>query len=238
MERTTEEAALLVAQTGPLNGQRWSLRKSLVIGRETICDIVIADRQVSRRHARLQLAADGIYLEDLDSKNGTHLNGQPVQGLVLLRDGDLIQIALTQRFVYLSSDATLPLDGIGPELEDNPADHSEVPIVIGRLRLEIRSRRVWVINNHGIDEEIIPPLSVSQFRLLQMLYENQGRVVSRPELAEAIWGEDEAFEVSEQALDALVRRLRERIALIDPDNPYIVTVRGHGLRLDNPPAVG
>jgi DNA-binding response OmpR family regulator len=51
----------------------------------------------------------------------------------------------------------------------------------------------------------------------------------------AVWREDEAYEVSEQALDALVRRLRDRIANIDPEHNYIVTVRGHGLRLDNPP---
>jgi DNA-binding response OmpR family regulator len=49
-----------------------------------------------------------------------------------------------------------------------------------------------------------------------------------------VWGEKQAYEVSEQALDALVRRLRERIASIDPTHTYIVTIRGHGLRLDNP----
>ena len=39
-----------------------------------------------------------------------------------------------------------------------------------------------------------------------------------------------------QALDALVRRLRDRLATIDSGHSYIVTVRGHGLRLDNPSA--
>ena len=39
----------------------------------------------------------------------------------------------------------------------------------------------------------------------------------------------------EQALDALVRRLRERLASVDPQHTYLITVRGHGLRLDNPP---
>ncbi|MDH5506431.1 MAG: helix-turn-helix domain-containing protein, partial [Anaerolineae bacterium] len=49
-----------------------------------------------------------------------------------------------------------------------------------------------------------------------------------------IWGEEEAFEVSNQALDALVRRLRDRLKNVDDEHEYIVTVRGHGLRLDNP----
>ncbi len=39
--------------------------------------------------------------------------------------------------------------------------------------------------------------------------------------------------VSEQAIDAVARRLRERIAALDSDHEYIVTVRGHGFRLDN-----
>lgn len=242
MQRFTEEAALLVAQTGPLNGQRWPLKKTMTIGREAGCDIVIADRQISRHHARLRLDTEGIYLEDLQSKNGTFYNGQAIDLPVLLRDGDLIQIALTQKFLFLSSDATVPLDSSESELlglNRSEEVESAAPNALRRLRLEKRSRRVWVApgRNHPSEREVevLPPLSVSQFRLLEALYENLGRVVSRSELSAAIWGEDQAFEVSEQALDALVRRLRERIASLDPDHEYIVTVRGHGLRLENPP---
>jgi DNA-binding response OmpR family regulator len=49
-----------------------------------------------------------------------------------------------------------------------------------------------------------------------------------------VWGKETPW-VTEQAFDALVRRLRERINQIDPDYDYIVTVRGHGLRLVNNP---
>jgi DNA-binding response OmpR family regulator len=49
------------------------------------------------------------------------------------------------------------------------------------------------------------------------------------------WGEEQAIGVSDQALDALLRRLRDRIAAIDPAHPYIITVRGHGIRMENPP---
>jgi DNA-binding response OmpR family regulator len=38
---------------------------------------------------------------------------------------------------------------------------------------------------------------------------------------------------SEQAIDALVRRLRDRIAEIDPEHQYIITVKGHGFRFEN-----
>ena len=97
------------------------------------------------------------------------------------------------------------------------------------LRLEQRSRRVWIR-----DEEVLPPLSVSQFKMLELLYERQDQVVLRQELIATVWDEDQAVAVSEQALDALIRRLRDRLATVDPTHAYIVTVRGHGLRLDNP----
>jgi len=241
MEKEYEEVALLVAQTGPLNGQRWALRKSTIMGRESTCDIVIPDRQVSRQHARFITTSEGVILEDLDSKNGTHHNGQMVIDTILLQDGDVIQIALAQKFIFLSSDSTVPLDKEGIDLlelhiSDGQFQGGELP---GRLKLDKRSRRVWISLQKGEgtlqEKEILPPLSVSQFRLLELLYENQGQVISRQEMGSAVWGESQAFEVSEQALDALVRRLRDRIANTDPSHDYIVTVRGHGLRLENPP---
>jgi hypothetical protein len=220
MERKSEDIPLLVAQEGLLNGQRWALRNRLIIGRDASCDIVVADRQVSRRHARLTPTPTGILLEDMGSKNGTNRNGEPLSDSVILLDGDSIQIALAQTFLYLSSDATLPLDG-------EPA--FPLAATVGSLRVDKRSHRVWVR-----EQEVTPPLSMSQFKMLELLYENQGRVVSRQQLIEVVWGSEDAIQVTEQALDAMVRRLRERLADLDATHEYIVTVRGHGLRLDNP----
>ena len=72
--------------------------------------------------------------------------------------------------------------------------------------------------------------------MLWLLYESQGQVVSRPDLVSIVWGDDQAAGVSDQALDALIRRLRDRLAALDRKHQYIVTVRGHGIRLDNPPS--
>jgi DNA-binding response OmpR family regulator len=69
-----------------------------------------------------------------------------------------------------------------------------------------------------------------------VLFEHGGQVVDRQQLVSEVWGDEEAVGVSDQALDALLRRLRDRIAVNDPEHTYIVTVRGHGIRLDNPPA--
>jgi DNA-binding winged helix-turn-helix (wHTH) protein len=70
--------------------------------------------------------------------------------------------------------------------------------------------------------------------MLNLLYQADGDVVTRHELISAVWGEEHAYDVSNQALDALVRRLRDRLAEVDEEFQYIITVRGHGLRLDNP----
>jgi DNA-binding winged helix-turn-helix (wHTH) protein len=216
MEGNLAESPLLIAQNGPLKGQRWILNKPMLVGREATCDIVVSDRMVSRFHARLTPTLEGMLLEDLESKNGTHCNGSPVNGQVPLQDGDTVQIALAQQFLFLTSDATVPLS----ETEAHP----------GRLRLDMRSRQVWVE-----DRLIDPPLSALQFHVLQILFENQGQVVNRQQLVVSAWGQEQAIGVSDQALDALLRRLRDRIAEIDPEHPYIVTVRGHGIRLENPP---
>ncbi|MBN1372528.1 MAG: FHA domain-containing protein [Anaerolineaceae bacterium] len=219
MEHAGTDLPVFIAQSGPLNGQRWLLEGALLIGRDANCDLVIPDRQVSRYHARLSVEAGGVQLEDLNSKNGTFCNGQRIADSVILQDGDLVQVALVQHFTYLTSDATMPLEaGVLP-----------VDLPKTRLVLDIRSRRVWVSG-----KEVTPPLSVQQFRLLQMLEQRRGQVVSRQDLVDEVWGEDESVGVTEQAFDALVRRLRDRLLALDPDHTYVITVRGHGLRLENP----
>jgi hypothetical protein len=210
-----EDLPILIAQAGPLKGQRWTLNKPHLIGRDSTCEVIVPDRMVSRYHARLTPLPEGFQLEDLGSKNGTHCNGNPVTDHILLRDGDLIQIALCQQLLFLASDATMPL---------SEADKQE-----GRLRMDQRSRRVWV------DGKLIdPPLSVLQFHVLNALYEYQGQVLTRQQLVSKAWGDDEAVGVSDQALDALIRRLRDRIGEVDPKREYIVTIRGHGIKLENP----
>jgi hypothetical protein len=219
MGRSGAELPVLVAQTGLLNGQRWFIDRHIMIGRDSGCDLIIPDRQVSRYHARISRGEEGVLLEDLGSKNGTFYNGEAISEPVLVQDGGLIQIALVQHFVFLSSDATMPLD-------------SDAFMGIGdcrRLLLDMRARRVWIGK-----KEVVPPLSVSQFKLLQVLYEQPGKVVERQGLISGIWGDEGAIGVSEQALDALIRRLRERLKSIDDSHEFLVTVRGHGLRLDNP----
>ncbi len=217
MDPNFEEFPLLVAQEGPLKGQRWALSHTLVMGREATCDVVIVDRQVSRFHARITPSPEGMMLEDLGSKNGTSHNGVELTAPVMLQDGDLVGVALAQQFIFLTSDATMPL--------------AEGMVRPGRLMMDQKSRRVWVNQ-----QQLVPSLSAQQFKLLWLLYESQGQVIGRVDLVTAVWGEEQSAGVSDQALDALIRRLRDRLSALDPKHQYIDTVRGHGIRFDNPPS--
>jgi hypothetical protein len=219
MIENSQEYPLLIAQAGPLEGQRWKINAPLTLGRDKDCQIIIPLRQVSRHHSRVSPSPNGAIIEDLGSKNGTFLNGSLVQEPAILTDGDEIQISLAQHFIFLSSDATMPLESLPLEMQKR------------RLRMDAGARRVWVL-----DQEVDPPLSASQFNLLQALYTQTGAVVPRTEIITGVWS-SAAEGVTEQALDALVRRLRDRLGELDPNWEYIVTVRGHGLRLDNPPLV-
>lgn len=209
------ECPVVVAIQGPLDGRRWEIQDELIIGRGEDCQIQIDDRQVSRHHARLRLVDGKIILEDLASKNGTFLGGKLIEESVPLTDASLFQIAIIYKFVFYCSDATMPMEDLIPPLSGSAT----------KLVVDEKSRRVWVLG-----KEITPPLSAPQFRLLSELVSHSGRVIPRNELIRAIWADEEAEGVSEQALDALIRRLRDRLAEMDPSHNYIVTVRGHGLR--------
>lgn len=211
----SKEVAMLLVHEGNSPKTQWPLvKRSTIVGREADSDIQIDDRQVSRRHAEITQTVEGYTLRDLGSKNGTFLNGEPVtQKPRLIRNGDEVGIALCAKLTFVEDEATAPII----------LDYKHKP----SLKMDMSAKRVWVM-----DREITPPLSLAQYNLLELLYKNAGNVVSRDQVIAVVWSDEEAEGVSEQAIDALARRLRERIAEIDAENKYVETIRGHGFRLN------
>lgn len=62
------------------------------VGRADENDIVLSGDLVSRKHCRIHVASNGVRFEDLGSRNGTRLNGEPLKGTVDLHEGDVVQI--------------------------------------------------------------------------------------------------------------------------------------------------
>jgi hypothetical protein len=86
--------AKLVVVRGENQGASIALdRGSMVLGRRSDCEIVLSHKAAARCHARIVREGDDYYLEDLNSRNGTWLNGARIHGRVPLRQGDRIRIA-------------------------------------------------------------------------------------------------------------------------------------------------
>jgi pSer/pThr/pTyr-binding forkhead associated (FHA) protein len=88
-----------LVQTGGERRGVYFIRTSLSIGRLSGNDVVLEDRRVSRRHAQVALRDGGIYLRDLNSLNGTRVNGVLATGDHLLVNGDVIRLGEAS-FVY------------------------------------------------------------------------------------------------------------------------------------------
>jgi hypothetical protein len=80
-----------------VDGRRMMVgRTGAVIGRSRDCDIVLADANVSRRHAEILPTEGGWSIGDLGSTNGTAVNGRRIRGAVSLSGGDRIEIGTSE----------------------------------------------------------------------------------------------------------------------------------------------
>jgi len=176
----------------------------ILLGRSDKCAVYIADARASRRHAQIVWDGETSTLTDLDSANGTFLNGRRISAPETLRDGDEIAIA-SAVFTFHDPDATLRA--------------ANMPLLV----VDARSGEIWV-NRKPVS------LSPKEQALFDLLYRNAGKPISKQQIAEAVWPEY-AAQVYDYQIESLVKRLREKIEP-DPANPaLIVTMHGRGYKL-------
>ena len=95
----------------------------------------------------------------------------------------------------------------------------------GPVRMDVERHLVTVNGAHT-------PLPLKEFELLEMLLRNSGRVLTRAQLIDRVWGSDYVGDT--KTLDVHVKRLRAKVEP-DPANPqFIVTVRGLGYKFETP----
>ena len=95
---------------------------------------------------------------------------------------------------------------------------------VGPVRLNIGKHQVFV-NSNPVS------LPLKEFELLEFLMRNSGRVLTRSQLIDRVWGGD--YYGDTKTLDVHIKRLRAKIE-VDPANPVLIqTIRGLGYKLDN-----
>jgi hypothetical protein len=187
------------------DGQEHLLENAVTrLGRAVENEIVLATKRASREHARILREGRKVFLEDLQSTNGSFLNGERVLGRALLRDGDELTIG-DIHFTFYDPDTT-SRETAFPLLEVN--------LAAGEVRLNRK----------------LVQLSPKEFALLAYLFENRGKVCSKDEIGRTVWAEYEVG-VFDYQIENLIRRLRNKIE-IDPNAPVLLlTLRGLGYKL-------
>jgi DNA-binding response OmpR family regulator len=218
-ERKSQAEAMLVLLEQGEDGvhratrQHWMLSRPVTtIGRWEDNDVPLLDRWISRHHAEVRREGQRYVLYDLDSKNGTFLNGKAIPEPQPLENGDCIQLSPRYSLSFVDSEATAPL------LQGQPG-----------VRIDEDARRVWVQGR-----ELDPPLSGAQFALLRALVGSPGYVYSRDKLRALAWPGESPEGISDEAVNSLIRRLRRRLMEVDPGHRYIYAIRGHGFKFEQP----
>ena len=110
-------------------------------------------------------------------------------------------------------------------VEASGAVDDDIPLVCGDISMQVGQHQVTVRG-----ESVFFPLK--EFELLEYLMQNKGRVMTRHQLIDRIWGSDYVGDT--KTLDVHVQRVRSKIEE-DPAHPqYLTTVRGLGYKIDSP----
>jgi len=192
-----------------LSGQEHHLEGAITrIGRDVENEVVVVSKRASREHAHITREGRKVFIEDKNSTNGTYLNGERIQGKILLRDGDKLGIGEVS-FLFHDPETTT---------SETPFPELELNIAAG----EVRINRQAVL------------LSPKEFSLLAYLYKKRGLVCSKDEIGRAVWAEYQSG-IYDYQIENLVRRLRTKIE-IDPNAPQLlITLRGLGYKLTGTP---
>lgn len=188
------------------------MTETLTLGRDAACDLVLASPIISRQHARLTRRSQGYTLEDLGSRNGTTVNGHPITTTQVLHDGDQIELGGIWKMSYADADAT----------------RAKASAVRDGVWLDVAQQDAYV---DGL--LISPRLSPAQYALLQLLMSQVGRIYSRQDIIAAVWPNAPAG-VSDEAVDALIKRVRQRLSEVPNGAQYLITLRGRGVMLKAP----
>lgn len=94
---------LVKLPSSPTPTTHWIRSDSIVVGRHPYCDVVLNNNAVSREHARLTKRGDGVYVEDLHSRNGVWVNGVKIAEPTRIYSRDSLQVGDATLVFYSDS---------------------------------------------------------------------------------------------------------------------------------------
>ena len=204
-----------------LQGERGARRFNLaadriVIGRHPSCEIVIEEQAVSRQHAAVVLVAGRPHVEDLQSRNGTTLNGRPLTGRQPLEHGDEIDIC-GRKLVFRATSATAARSSAAARIDstafvDLDAAGGPASMILSQLDLP-----------RSAPDEPLGPHAESQLRALIGLNRAIGASLSIEEVLPRML---------DGLLEFFTRAERGFVLLIDPQSERLVLrarlIKGQG----------
>jgi len=137
----------VVVTAGPEAGRRVELGQEVAIGRQD-ADLVVEDPEVSRRHAVLRRSGGSVVVEDLDSTNGTFVNGERIRGPIKVGPGDQVRVGRT----------TLEIDPdqrAADTIVSLPVRPDQIPSSEARPSVDVSAESVDVVAE---DEDATQPL--------------------------------------------------------------------------------
>ena len=136
----------LQAITGEFTGQEISIVHDMLVGRHQDADILLQSADISRRHAALLLKEQQLWVQDLNSSNGTFVNDTRVEQETALHDGDILQFAS-----FMFSVLAAPVEKELPEIEVEPV--SSIAHDAGMPSLAERATET-PINRDGMPQQV------------------------------------------------------------------------------------
>ncbi len=104
-------------RSGAIKDVEWNVEGSLFVGRSDICNIFFDDDRLSKQHFVIEVTKLGCYIDDLESTNGTFVNGVKMTNRRLLLDGDVIT-AGREKFVFHVAKNEIPIEETDEEYTD------------------------------------------------------------------------------------------------------------------------
>lgn len=197
------------------------LEPPLTVGREEGNDIQLNDERVSRCHFKIQRDNDRLVLTDLDSTNGTKVNGVECQ-LKILRHGDLISVGRSLMLVGSESEIAARLAAIGGDssLLSREMSAADAPIAVELSKDSQLAYPAELLQLHelpSIPDDLSPGQKAQLCEILDYVQSRLHQLIVAAKSDEASQQVALLFPAWQQLLDAQARLATMSRQIADPD---------------------